>query len=227
MDPIPEVNDDAAGPGDVRPASAPTPTQGLAPVDSGPRVGETTRDGGSLPETESLLGAVMAGDPDGEALSLRRALELDDRPQTATPTRDEQLEQSAALRRAVTAEATTGPAAATDPTEQFEVHDAARGGDPLAQAIDETAVAQRAAQAQAERAEERDDVVLRQEHVPGATDRATQDAGAAAATQAGAGRPAAPRAVDEAEDEAEEQIERIEGLDRAQRIRAVRSRESD
>lgn len=223
MDPIPEVNDDDARPVATPPVAPPAPVEPLPSVDTVPEIDSSTADAGTLGETESLLGAVMTGDPDAEAVSLRRALELDDRPPTATPSVDEQVEQSAQLRRTVTG-ASTG-ATTADPTEQYEVHDAALGGDPIAQAIDDTANAQRAGQAQAAQADLRDDSVVRQEHVPAATDRATQDAGAQAATQAGAGRPAT-RSVTDGETE-EERIERVEQLDRSQRVRPVRSREAE
>ena len=228
MDPISEVSDDAVTPSDARPVPAAPPIDAPLGVETASPVDASAVEGGNLAETESLLGAVMAADPDGEAASLRRTLELDDRPPTSTPTREEDLQRAADLRRAVTAEATSGGEAGTDPTERYEVHDTARGGDPLAVAIDETANAQLAARADAERADQRDDVVLRQEQVPAATDRASQDAGAAAATQAGAGRPAPTRAKTDVEDETEdERIERVEGLDAGQRIRAVGSNGSE
>ena len=223
MDPIPEIDGDAIEPPVVRPAVAPTPVDAVP--DAPDVVADIEPGSGALAETESLLGAVMTGNPDGEADALRRTLELDDRPATATPTPTEQADQDAALRRA--APATGAVAGASDPTEQFEAHDSALSGDPLAQAIDANEVARRAAQEQAVRADQRDDAAVRQEQVPGATDRATQDSGAAAATQFGAGRPPA-RVDDPAAGESEEaRIERVERLAEAQRVRPARSHEGD
>ena len=216
MDPIPEIDADLVEPTVVRPAVAPQPSEGV--VDA-PPVGDAIEAGsGALAETESLMGAVMAASPDGEAEALRRTLELDERPPTAVPTLDEQADQADALRRTVAGEPLPGAAQQVDPTEQFEAHDSALSGDPLAQAIDANAAAQRTEQAA--RADQRDDAATRQEHVPGATDRATQDSGAAAATQFGAGRPATrPADIDREREAGEERIEQVDGIAASQRVR--------
>lgn len=101
-------------------------------------------DSGSLAEVEALQGALFAGDPDAEVDGLRRSLEVEDRPETMTPTNYEQAREAEILRSEVTSSPPGAPDGVVDPTERYEIHDAAVSGDAIARAIDEAGADERA-----------------------------------------------------------------------------------
>lgn len=94
---------------------------------------------GSLAEVESLQGALYTVDAGGEADVLRRSLDLADRPESMTPTNTEQVREAEMLRREVAAPvpaSRTSSEGAADPTDQYEIHEAAVNGNAIARAIE-------------------------------------------------------------------------------------------
>ncbi|MCW2924943.1 MAG: hypothetical protein JWM98_2347, partial [Thermoleophilia bacterium] len=169
MDPIAPTTDDAAptsaaDPNDLARTRATTgPAPAPAPDDAAADSAAPVVEGGTLAEVESLRGVLITSSGDAEVEALRRSLELDDQPEAAAPTNDEQAEYADILRQEVTAPPPNADRAGDDrdgevpgdpdgppldPTEAFEVHDAAVAGDAIAQAI-EDASRQRTATAEA------------------------------------------------------------------------------